>query len=366
MSATSFNLPLLRLVWTGSSEPRTWLSQRLGEIGVAILLCGGVLAPRWEVTPTEPRIRRELFILLAIILAYGWMLISGKAKQARIRMFYLIGIVFSLCVGLSTAYGAQILHHSISIRDFSEIPKSWLPMLFFSVGYGAQISESGLRRLLNYLAIAAFLICLLGWGQFFDWKIAAILTPYYGDGSHNDYTLKVYHRIYSTLTNPNVLSQFLSWTIILYVTALVFGIGNRFRNMFIPAFCLVNIVLTGSRYGILSVVFGFLFIVPLASKTRRGLSRVLRLVMLFLVFSVIFAVVSQRGSFVISKRFDELRDPMRAGSLRSRLDFLWVEAAQDFLSSPILGHGPVKIMYGHTFTDSEYLDILKMYGLVGF
>jgi hypothetical protein len=366
MSGIALNYPLLRLIRTGSSAPRTWLSHHLGEIGVILLLCGSVLVPQWEISPSEPRIRRELFILLGIFAVYGWMLLVGKARGTRFRSYYVIGVVFSISVALSMAYGVQILHHDLSIRDFSEIPKSWLPMLFFSVGYGAQLSESGLRRLLNYLAFATILICLLGCAQFLDWKIALLLMPYYGDGGHNDYTLMVYHRIYSTLTNPNVLAQFLSWTLIVYVLALVFGVGSRLRNVAVAAFCLINIVLASSRYGILSAIFGFLYVVALALKTKHGLTKMLALVLLFVAFSGIFLMASQNGSYVISQRFDELRNPSQVASLRGRLDFLWVDAVQYFLSSPIVGHGPAKTIFAEVFTDSEFLDILKWYGLVGF
>jgi O-antigen ligase len=131
-------------------------------------------------------------------------------------------------------------------------------------------------------------------------------------------------------------------------------------------FCVITIVLSSSRYGILSVGFGFLFVLGLAIKTRRGLSRVFGLVMLFVLFSGVFLIVSQRGSHIIAKRFDELRNPTQVASLRGRLDFLWVDAVSYFLSSPIVGHGPAKTIFENTFTDSEYLDILKWYGVVGF
>lgn len=366
MSACASSYALLRLVHTGSSDRRTWISQHLGEIGVVLLLCGGVLAPQWEISPAEPRLRRELFILAAIIAVYGWMLLIGKAKKVRLRAFYLIGLVFSICIVLSTAYGVGILHHRLSVRDFTEVPKAWMPTLYFAIGYAAQMSEAGLRRLLDFLAITTLLICLFGWAQFFDWRIAALLQPYYGDGGHNDLTLLLYHRVYSTLINPNVLSQFLSWTIIAYVLALVFGVGNRWRNVAVPVFCLINIVLSSSRYGILSVAFGFLFVLGLAVKTRRGISRVTGLALVFIVLSGIFVLASQRGSYIIARRFDELRNPTQAASLRARLDILWVDAFGYFLSSPIIGHGPAKTIFGQTFTDSEYMDILKWYGIVGF
>lgn len=56
---------------------------------------------------------------------------------------------------------------------------------------------------------------------------------------------------------------------------------------------------------------------------------------------------------------------MREGSLRKRLDTLWLDALEQFLQSPVFGHGPARIMFSEIYTDSEYLQILKQFGLVG-
>jgi len=37
-----------------------------------------------------------------------------------------------------------------------------------------------------------------------------------------------------------------------------------------------------------------------------------------------------------------------------------------FLKSPFLGHGPAKSIFSEVITDSEYLDVLKEFGSVGF
>src|SRR6202041_2742622 len=44
----------------------------------------------------------------------------------------------------------------------------------------------------------------------------------------------------------------------------------------------------------------------------------------------------------------------------------WVDATDAFVRSPIVGNGPAKAIFADVFTDSEYLDILKKYGLIGF
>jgi len=64
-------------------------------------------------------------------------------------------------------------------------------------------------------------------------------------------------------------------------------------------------------------------------------------------------------------RFQMLQTPLHEKSLRTRLDVLWKDAIEQFLQSPVLGHGPARDIFTNVFTDSEYLQILKQYGLVG-
>lgn len=57
---------------------------------------------------------------------------------------------------------------------------------------------------------------------------------------------------------------------------------------------------------------------------------------------------------------------MEVDSLRTRLDELWKDAGNDFAQSPFVGHGPAKKIYTDIITDSEYLDVLKEFGIIGF
>lgn len=82
-------------------------------------------------------------------------------------------------------------------------------------------------------------------------------------------------------------------------------------------------------------------------------------------FGGLFAWV-ERNSYWAAFRFQELQNPLQVSSLRGRLDYLWVEAFDYVKSSPWVGHGPAKRLFFEVYTDSEYLDILKFYGAIGF
>jgi O-antigen ligase len=349
----------------GSLPPRTRMAQALGEAGLVLILCVAVLAPALTLNANWPQVRTETMLIVVYAIGYAALQFMGLAKPMRFHAFYIIGALFSLSVGFSLSYGTMILHHPLSYRDYFELPKCWLPVLFFAIAYEVELTESGLNRALNYFAIAVGLVCLFGWAQFLHLGIAARLTPLYTDLGHNYNVLLRYGRIFSTMGNPNSLGQLMSWCMSIYVLAFLFGVGSRARNLCVSAMCVVTVALTSSRYGLLACGGGLLIALGLGMFSRR---RGLKLVALLFLVGVLVPVFgeAQQSSYWASHRFEQLRNPLQVDSLRGRLDFLWIEAGDYFLSSPWVGHGPAKTVFESVYTDSEYLDILKYYGLVGF
>ena len=350
---------------SGSLPPRTRLAKLLGETGLIVILCVGVLAPALTLTPTWPQIRTETVMLLAYAAVYGWLLLAGLAKPVRLHAFYLIGVLFSLSVMISLMYGSLILNHEVSFRDFYEIPKCWLPVFFFTIAYEAELSEQGINRLLDFFAIAVALVCLYGWAQFLDLGIAAQLNHYYSDFGHNFGGLIRYGRIFSTLGNPNSLGQLMSWTLCIYVLAFLFGVGSRVRNLCLIVMCGVTVALTSSRYGLLASGVGLLLVLGLSMSSRRRGAKLIGLAVVIVLLGPVVAQTAQ-SSYWAASRFEQLKNPLQVDSLRGRLDTLWLDAGGYFLSSPWVGHGPAKKLFDAVYTDSEYLDILKYYGAVGF
>ena len=90
---------------------------------------------------------------------------------------------------------------------------------------------------------------------------------------------------------------------------------------------------------------------------------------LLLLFLPLFALTIQAVAKInrpALERFESLRRPLEVDSLRARTDDLWRDAAGDFLQSPFVGHGPLKTTFAGIVTDSEYLDVLKEFGVIGF
>jgi len=352
------------LLWTGSSEPRNPASQTLGELAILIIVCLSVLAPGLYYTNT-PQTRQELLLLVFYILIYVWLLMAGRVRLIRFHFLAVIAAGFSLSAVASIFYAGIVLRHELVYRDYFEILKAWLPFLFFAVGYEVELSEAGLQRLLNWLGYTTLVICLYAWAQYRMMAFTFVINPYFSGSEKHDKALLVYHRVYSTLSNPNVLGQFLTWMLPAFTLALLFQVGSRLRNSVIVIACTITLVLTGSRYGLLTAALGIAIVFYLAIYMRSRVTVLVGLLLLVATMAATFAIV-QRNVTTISQRFQELRDPMQIESIRERLDHLWGDAADYFISSPWVGHGPNKQIFLDIYSDSEYLNVLKQYGVLGF
>jgi len=352
------------LLQNGSWELRHPLAKTASRITVLTLLCVSVLAPAVNLYPGTPHVRVETLLLLVCGGLYAWLLLAGIAKPPRFHTIYVIAALFSFSVAVSMFYGTVGLGHAVLFRDFYEFPKAWLPAAFFVIAYEAALPEGALRRLLDALAWATAGVCLYGIAQYFSLGFTFWLNRYYSGGEHHDISLALFHRVYSTLGNPNVLGQFLTWMMLAYTLAYLFGVGSRARNLAIPLACVVTLVLTGSRYGLLATVFGLLMMIGLALAAHRSATGLATLLLLIFTFSMVFANVKSAAN-ATARRFDELLHPLEASSLRARLDDLWVVAGDYIAASPWVGHGPAKEIFTESYTDSEYLDVMKQYGLVG-
>lgn len=347
-------------------RPRPSLAQAGARLLIFTMVSLSILAPAITITPTLPWAKAEQLLLPLVFLLYGWMLLSGSARLIRLNGMFIVGALFCFSVLLSIWYGAEILHHPVIFRDYYELPKVWLPVIFFTIALEADLSESSLRRLLTCFAAAISFVCLYAWAQFANLGFTFKLNNLYSAGSHIDIGLRNHGRVYSTMGNANVLGQLMTWAIVAFTMAFVFQVGSRARNVLMAFACLVTLAMTGSRYGLLTTAIGLAMIFALpTSFNRRRLTQLGLLVLLLPAFVWAFeaTVKTNRSN---AERLASLRHPLEVDSLRARLDDLWLDAANDFVRSPFVGYGPAKSFYTGVFTDSEYLDVLKEFGVLGF
>ncbi|MBZ5502959.1 MAG: O-antigen ligase family protein [Acidobacteriia bacterium] len=330
------------------------------------MVCLSVTAPVITVSSALPWFRIEQLALPAIVLSYLWLLLVGEARPVRPNWMFLIGVVYAICVSVSLLYGWVFLGHTVIVRDLYEIPKVFFPVVFFMLGLETDLTESSLRKLLGYFSLAMILVCLYAWAQWMDIGVSHTLANFYSGGAHDEGSLSHYRRVYSTMGNPNVLGQLMTWAIAGFTLAALLGVGNRLLNLVMTLACLVTLAMTGSRYGLLDTgaALGLLILLPSIFRGRRRASLALLLVLLPLFAGVVlFVAKSNRAT---GDRLQTLRNPLTTDSLSDRVNDLWRDAGEEFIESPFLGHGPAKTIFSGIFTDSEYLDVLKEFGGIGF
>jgi hypothetical protein len=343
---------------------REWLSQT----SIVLMVCLAVTAPAIVFSSAIPFFKVEQLLVPVVIAIYLFMAMVGVARPIRFNAMFAIGFVFLLCNIISIVYGAEVLGHPVIFRDFYDLPKVWMPVAFFTIAYEADLTERSIRCILAWFSSAVLLVCFYAWSQFAGLSFAYRLNPYYSPGGHIDATLEYAKRVYATVGNANVLGELMTWCIILFLFAFVLRVGTPLRNIFVVLSCLVTLVMTGSRYGLINVAFSFLLILVLtASLGRKRLAQVALLALLLPAFGLTYVLVAQSNARTL-ERYETLKDPLRVDSLRERLDDLWLEAWGDFKRSPVVGHGPGKgfLSANDRFIDSEYLNVLREKGLVGF
>lgn len=342
------------------------LSHSLIQAAIEFMLVASVLAPVITISDALPWFRVEQLALVPIAIVYLWFLLAGFAKPVRFNGLFVIAFLYCGCILLSLFYGRFVLGHEFLVRDLYELPKALLPLVFFTIGAEARLSEIWIRRILFLLALAIVLVCLYAWAQWMGLDISYRLSAVYSGGAHDDGALAHYRRVYSTMGNPNILGQLMTWSISMFTLAALFRVGSRLFNFFMVAICLVTLAMTGSRYGILTAALAFLLIFLFSASVKHRRRTLLSfLAVLLPVFAGIVFVVAQSNRATLD-RLQSLGDPVHTDSMEGRLDMLWPDAKKEIVESPFLGHGPAKVIFTGIITDSEYLDVLKQFGIIGF
>src|SRR5215470_15691368 len=323
------------------------LAPRIARFAVILLLCLSITLPVITLSSELPWFKVEQLALPVLLAIYLWLLLAARARPVRANGMFVVAIVYAACVAAALFYGWAFLGHTVIARDFYEIPKALFPVAFFTLGLESSPTESSLRRLLACLSMALLAVCLYAWAQWMDLGISHALGNLYSGGSHDEGSLAHYRRVYSTLGNPNRL-------------------GNRLRNLVLIFACLVTVVMTGSRYAVVTTGLAFVVVAFVALGCKRRKSPQLMALLLLVPLAGLIAGGVARSNPATGDRLESLGKPLEADSLRARLDHLWKDAAEEFLESPVFGHGPSKTIFSGVVTDSEYLDVLKEFGAVGF
>lgn len=345
---------------------QTKLRQTAAEICVIAALCASITLPGIIISSNLPYFKTEQLLLPLAFAVYVWLVLAGIARKIRFNGLFLVGLCYTFTTLLSIWYGAEVLGHSVILRDFYELPKLWLPVAFFTLAYEAELPEKSLRRLLIFFTFAILLVCVYAWSQWAGLGFAGKLNPYYASPGHNEVSLLYGRRVFSTVGNANFLGQLMTWCVAAFTLAFLFRLGNRLFNALAALACMVTLVMTGSRFALLTVMLALVLIAAvLASLGIKGAARAGLLFLLIPVFFWTYLTVATSNKRTL-ERYQTLEHPLDIDSLRQRIDDLWPDEWKDIRESPIIGHGPAKAVFTLGYADTEYLGVIREKGILGF
>ncbi len=347
-----------------ASHRRARPTELLAQLTIISLMCVSVLAPFVPFGPAFPAIRLEVVLLPLILAIYGFLLLTGYVHGFHYHGMFLVGVVYAICISISTWYGASFLGQALTLQDFYEFPKLFLPVVFFILAYEANLSELGLRRLLMGLAVAVGLVCIYAWAQWLNLGFSQQLNAFYRAGTNVDEALSYAQRVYSTMGNPNVLGQLLTWSVAAFLLAFLLGIGNRQIVAIVMLACLVTLGMTGSRYGLVDGALALFLVLFMPFTPKRRLSQALLPLVLLPLCVLVIGVVAVSNPRTL-ERFQTLNDPLHTDSAIERFESRWADALDNISESPILGRGPAKSIFAGVVVDSEYLGVLEQFGVLG-
>jgi len=268
------------------------------RFAVITLMPLSVLAPVVRLS-ADFWLKLELLLLPVIGIIYLWLLLVGVARPIRSNPLFVIAVIFSVCILVSITYGAQVIGHPVLARDFFEIAKAVIPVIFFTLALEADFSESSLRALAGVMVPALLLICTYAYGQWLNLGFTTHLQPLYSGGLHDEGGLSHYRRVYSTLSNPNYLAMLMTWMIAAFTLATLFRVGSRFWNVVILFASLATLAMTGSRYGLINttIALALIFFLPATSKPAQRKNRGIFLAGIpLLVGAVVLVSMSNRAT----------------------------------------------------------------------
>lgn len=344
---------------------RNFLTHRLSQFVIIAMLSSAVIAPAIVFSSALPFFKIEQLLIPVFGFVYLWMVLVGIARPIRLNALFVIGSLYCLCNVISIWYGTTVLGHPVVLRDFYELPKVWLPVIFFTFGFESRLSEESYRKLILAFSVPVLLICLYAWAQFANLGFTYKLNAFYSSGGHIDLALRYARRVYATMGNPNTLGQLMDLCALLFLLAFLYRVGSRMVNLLVAIACVITLVMTGSRFGLVAAALGLLLTAVLVSYAGRRELAKLGLLLAFLpVFVWVYQAVATSNQRTL-ERYETLRNPLDIDSLRERVDLLWKEEWRDFAESPVVGHGPAKSVFTLGYTDSEYLEVLRSQGLLG-
>lgn len=326
---------------------------------ISFLIFSSIVLPPITVFP-GPDIRvEELFYFLVFPL-----LIIYKEKPAGdiyLTYFAYSVLAFGAAIVISLNYGKYFLGVPTSLNDYFELLKVLKLFIVVITISRFKLTKKEIHRLLYVVVFSFLLSTFIGLMQYYGLLgFDRITAPYYFAERLYD----VHNRMMGTFFNPNTYGTAVTLGIIVNLV-LFFYESKPDRKLFLvlsAGILAFTIALTQSRTALIVLFIAFLSILFLNVAKRQ--LRVKQIIKILGFTTILLLIIASLLSEQIMTRFLSLADISLDMSWNMRL-MAWYLNLQLFFDSFLLGWGPAKIIHT-SIVDSEYILILRRYGLIGF
>lgn len=327
---------------------------------LAIITCfAAFLLPSINISDSIPVIRPgfalSLFVFPLILLNKRETINESTKSFLKLYLLFLGYQVFSILHG-KFSQGVQI-----GYKDFVEIIRVGSYLIIILLFSNVKPTENKFRKFLWAINILFLNSALIGLFQYYGiLSLDSITAPLYSSA-------RLWHvntRMFGTFVNPNTYGTFISIGITLAVSLLFFEKKKSLKAGAFVIFLILfwTLVLTESRTALITLFAGLFVFVFVYNIWTKGdvIASIKSLTAFIIVFAALFAVMSS----ALIDRFSTILNIMEDVSWQMRL-FAWYINIKLFLQSWVFGYGPAFHQYTPT-VDSDYILILRRYGVVGF
>lgn len=327
---------------------------------VGFVLFASILLPPISALPGLPNIRiEELFFLLVFPLLI--LRKRHKKHDLYVTFFFYALIAFSISILISIYYGKFVLGVPTSLNDHFELLKVIKLFIVVFALSRFNLSNKNIYNLLYVIVFSFLLSAIIGLMQIYGiLGFDQITAPFYAAERIYD----VHNRMMGTFFNPNTYGTALTLGSVVSLGLLFYEKkpGRRFfliATVILFAFC---IALTQSRTAVIVVIFAII-VITLLNFINKQFSVKYLIIILGLTTVVLLGIAGLLADQILI-RFMALGDISEDMSWKMRL-IAWYLNLTLFSESIMFGWGPAKLIHT-TIVDSEYILILRRYGLIGF
>jgi hypothetical protein len=286
---------------------------------------------------------------------------------------------------VSTIYGMFTVPDKTILFDFLELYRYAFYFVFFSIA----LKVTDIEKYVKPLFIMFIIIEVFGIFQFLNiLNINEHVGLLYTMSERHFNMIVHQHRIPSTFLNPNMYGSFLVIITSLLLAFITFK--NPSKKGLVGAYLLIiltiiSITLTTSRTAVIVlggvIVYWILFnLIFNRYNIKEILVKGVSVLFVFVLTAVILipniayldyaanqiynSYTSENVEEADKKADEKIQESLESvSSFKNRYDY-WEMNYEEFLKSPIIGHGPMRQNFV-SFADNSYLYILPRYGIIG-